>query len=804
MPSTPRILERLPSVYQPEPGYDDDDLLLQIATATGSLLDQLSESSAEVMQAHWFDYADSAVYSNWLGRYRALNGNGPLTLDDPALDQFPYLFDLPRIAAMVDLSPWREPLRDRERVEAFRTRIARIVRLHREGLGTVRALRSMTMIALPQINPDAPEGLRERNFTVEEFSGTQERLQAISQPGLPADQVGPLMRWHINNDSINPATPTIVISGVTPEPGKVDPTDNPIIENFDPATGTGVGIHYQGKLAPGEALAITPGYHSWLGHDGGVDFSGSVPASMESVNPTAAGPWSGADPTLTDSIIDLKQTEDQFLWAAANGEEGSLWRSDGNSWSQILAGLPEIHCLLPHGGELLVGFATGLSRLQIQPTGGFVLEPDPSTLSDPAVHALGIDSSGTLWAATQQGLAQEQGGALVHTLLGNRSETETELRCLWLDQSGDIYCGGERGLFLYRRSQQRWYILLREAVDEAIDDWLELDLTTGTLPGPEAVFVPPVHAVIHGPDTDIWLGTRQGIARYRAREHRRTYTTLLEALPQLTETTVQQITLDARNRLWFATGDGLFIFDQLDWFQRRGDALVRLPRQSEEPEQPVFWRYQRGSSQWQLMTPPSQSGFEDYTSDSLGSHEPAVNTVTWTESAHARLGSFDGKHFTVDASATPAPLAVRYKPEPTRIVDGGIPAVPRLSHGRSHWRYLQREASTPDTPSGNPAWTREGRLLPPPADSSAPHEGRYLGVRAALENSVFAFCPAAKLWFLWRPQAPLTVTVRLTKSEPDEQIDPKILDRVWTELQRVKPAAVAVYLAVDETIARGQ
>jgi len=169
MPSSTNILERLPSVYQPEPGYDDDDLLLQMATAVGSLLDQLSENSAEVMQAHWFDYADSAIYSTWLGRRRKLNSEGPLTLDDPIIDQFPYLFDLPRIAGLVDLSPWREPLRDRERVEAFRTRMRRIIQLHREGLGTVRALRNMTMIALPQVDPDAVEGLRERNFTVEEL-----------------------------------------------------------------------------------------------------------------------------------------------------------------------------------------------------------------------------------------------------------------------------------------------------------------------------------------------------------------------------------------------------------------------------------------------------------------------------------------------------------------------------------------------------------------------------------------------------------------------------------------------------------
>ncbi len=120
------------------------------------------------------------------------------------------------------------------------------------------------------------------------------------------------------------------------------------------------------------------------------------------------------------------------------------------------------------------------------------------------------------------------------SLLGNRSETETPLRALWIDASGDHYAGGELGLFFHRTAHDRFYILLDETVDEADDDWLVLDLTTGSLPDPTTIFLPPVHAVMHGPDTHIWLATAQGIARYRAREQRRTYSTLLEAMPQLT------------------------------------------------------------------------------------------------------------------------------------------------------------------------------------------------------------------------------------------------------------------------------
>jgi sugar lactone lactonase YvrE len=805
MASGDRILDRLPSLYRAEPGYDDDDLLLQLSMAVGDLLDRLGQDSSGVMQAHWFDYADSAIYSTWLGRRRTLNSDGPLTLDDPLIDQFPYLLDLPRIAAMVDLAPWKEPLRDRERVEAFRERTRRIVRLHRDGLGTVRALRTMTMAALPQVDPDAPAGLRERSFTVEEFSGARQLAQAISQVGLPAEQVGPLMRWQVDSASLDAVAPLVVIEGVTPEPGRVDPTSEPIIERFDPAAGTGVGIHYQGDLAPGQALALAPGYHSWLGRGSGIDRAAALPGGVERVNPTAPGPWVAEVAPPAGAVIDLQQTEDHSLWAAANlGGAGSLSRSDGTAWVEELGSLPEVRCLLPLGNEMLIGFQTGLSRIEIQPSGGFTLNPDPATLTDPAVNALAIDRDGTVWAATDRGLARLQSGVLVYTALGGRSETETPLRALWADPSGDIYCGGDLGLFIHRTVPERFYILRGEAVDEAIDDWVELDLATGTLPDPEAIFVPSIHAIAHGADTDIWLGTAQGIARYRAREQRRTYTTLLEAMPHLTESAVAQIQTDARGRLWFATGEGLFVYDQLDWFQRQGDELVRLPRQEEEPLKPRFWRYVRATSRWQSLAPPNSAGFQNDSGTPLGSSEPAITAIAWTETALARLGSFDGATFTVDDTAIPAALATRYKPDPTRIVDGGIAAVPRLPSGSSSWRYLQREEPAPPTPVATPAWTREGRLLPPPGAREAPYEGRYLAHHAqALGESVFAFNPAARVWLQWSPRAPLCVTVRLALTTPDEQVDPMILDRVWNELQRVKPAAVTVYLAVDETIERG-
>lgn len=806
MPSTPRILDKLPSLYRPEPGYDDDDLLLQLVNAIGAAIDELSAASAEVMQAHWVDYADSAIYSSWLGRRRKLNKEGPLKLNDAEIDRFPYLEDLPRIAAMVDLAPWREPLRDRERVESFRRRIRRIVALHRNGLGTPAALRTMAMAALPQVDPDAPPGLRERSFSIEEFCGHAERIQAASMPGVPGDLVGPLMRWQLDSGSLDAVTPMILIEGVTPESGRIDPTSQPLIERFDPADGTGIGIHYRGDLAPGQALALAPGYSSWLGGDNGIERADAVPQQIEPVNPTAPGPWTTDGSAPAASVIALVQTEDHCLWAAVNTADGELWRFDGNSWSQIIGGLPQLHCLLAAGADLLVGLENGFSRLPIQPSGAHALAPDPAGLSGPAVHALAFDAAGKLWAATAQGLAEiASDDSLSFSALGGSNATETQLHCLHIDPSGVIYCGGDLGLFLHRPQSGEWYLLTNEAADESINDWQRLDLSApgATLPDATTIQLPAVHAVRRHASGDIWLGTAQGIARYRAREQRRTYTTLLEAMPQFGELPVRQIAQDARGRLWFATGHGLLLFDDMDWFQRQGAALKRLPRIIEDQDHPVFWRYQRGSSTWQMYTPPDRAGFQNHSLALLTATENAINCVAWTGSAHARLGSFDGSSFTIDESAIPAALGMRYKPEAQRIVDGGIAALPLLPAGISHWRYLQLEETTPPTPGTNPAWTREGRLLPPPSTKQAPFEGRYLAGVNGPDTSVFAFPPAARVWTSWRPHAPLAVTLRLARHSDDEQIDPQILDRVWNELQRVKPAAVRVLLAVDEKIERG-
>jgi hypothetical protein len=149
---------------------------------------------------------------------------------------------------------------------------------------------------------------------------------------------------------------------------------------------------------------------------------------------------------------------------------------------------------------------------------------------------------------------------------------------------------------------------------------------------------------------------------------------------------------------------------------------------------------------------------------------------------------------------------MRYKPDPTRIVGGGIPAIPSLPPGSSVWRYLSREPDDQEEPAQRPAWTREGRLLPEPRPS-APDSARFDRFTpppaSNFDETIFAFDPAARVWFEFGARQALAVLVRLKKRAADEQIDPVILDRVWQGVQQVRPAGVRAMLAVEETIVRG-
>lgn len=805
MPSALRILERLPSLYRPEPG--DTDLYSTLIRCIGTALDEVAALSSEVLQAHWFDYADSALLSSFLARTRQLEGSQPLQSGAAQVQEFAYLSDLPRIATLFDEAPWREPLSARERVEDFRARLARLVALYRNGLGTLAALRSMTLLTLPLLDRTAAPGLRERPFTVEEFSPTRTVLQPVQARGQPLDLVGPLMRWQLSGGRFS-VPMTAIVAGVTPVAGQIDATLQPLLERFDPGTGAGIGIAYEGALAPDQALAIAPAFHSWLGTDNGLTRATSLPGE-QAANPTAAGPWVDVAAGPTGSVVAQAQTSDAHLWLAVNSQgSGALWRSDGTQFEALLTGLPEIRCLQPDGASLLVGFSNGLARLPLYGA-ALAFATDPALLGDAAVNAIARAADGTYWLATDTGAARLAADDTLEPVgVGTAADNSTPLSCVFIDEDGTLFFGGELGLFRYRRDTGSWHFYAGAAVSEGTPDWQLFEPADG-LPASAAIFLPPVRCLMRGSDAALWLGTDRGVARYSARERRRTFTTLLEAFPHITTAAVQRAVLDERGRSWFASATGLLVFDGLDWYQNIEGALVRLSREAAalpdaEGTQLRFWRFDRTRALWQHLTPGDAAGFRDFQQAQLAQAQPGVLSILWTDAAVAQLGSFDGTTFTAAAEATPAALRARFKPDALRILDGGIAALPRLAPGVNHFRYLQLEAPEDPLPSSRPAWTREGRLLPEPSQRAAPLEGRYLAASAseALER-VYAFNPAARIWLTWQPREVLTVTVRLGLAEHEDGIDAAILDRVFAALNHVRPAGVRVALAQGERIVRG-
>ena len=280
--------------------------------------------------------------------------------------------------------------------------------------------------------------------------------------------------------------------------------------------------------------------------------------------------------------------------------------------------------------------------------------------------------------------------------------------------------------------------------------------------------------------------------------------TVLEAFPDLTAGRVFAVRADPRGLVWFGTDRGLLRFDGRDWWQHQSGAWTQVGRG--DTLYPSLagrgqWRFDRASQRWQRL----EGAWTDFGGAPRSSAEPAVRAMAWTDAVAADLGQWDGTTFSNPAPAADK-LVVRVKPNEQTIVDGGIPALPRLPRGPSVWRYLSLGPESLSPPAARPWWSCEGRLHPPPPDLAAPGEGRHdiqtPPPPSNFDEAVFAYNPAARVWFEWESRRPLSVLVRLKKVKPDEKIDPAIVDRVWQGIQQVRPAGVRVRLAVEEEIVR--
>jgi hypothetical protein len=786
--------------------------------AVGESLDGGDGDAADVLQAHWFDYADRARYNAFFNRSRELKRLPPPLADDPALLQFPYLDDLGRLAALLGIVPWPRLASGREPVEAFRERVRRIVELYRSGLGTLGAIERSVEVQLPTDLTQPPER-RDRSLGIEELvplaTVTLDVRVSGEQPGL----VGPLMHWDVDNDGVAAASPTLYVRGVAPVEGAVAATVRPLVELS--ATGGDlpqVGVGYLGTLAENETLRLRPAFESWLGFANGVRRARSAPSEETVADPTAPGPWTSAG-LVAESVVALVQTPDHALWAATSVAGGGLLhRNDGKSWKQAVGELAPPRCLAHDGSALLVGTDNALLRVPLHPESGTYAAHGFIGVTGP-VHAIAPGPGGEWWAGTAGGLLRRRGGVFEPYVLRADAGTATAVYAIARDRAGAFYLGTELGLFEYQPGLDDWYWYAGAEATEQAPDWVRFspDLSGAARNFPTAadVHLPPVRCVHRAADGSLWIGTDAGLARYVARPVRGlAFTTALEAFPDLLTGRVFSIAEDARGGVWFCTERGLFRADRRDMWQLQGETWAQLGRidtlYEVSPRARGAWRFRRATATWQRYEP---TGWVDYTEPPRTGAQAPVHVIAWTDRATADLlvdwdpaaGTYGSSDDVPDTL-----LTMRHKPSETRVVDGGIPAVPRLPAGRSTWRFLSIEDPDDVLPAARPAWTSEGRLLPEepmPVDEATPEPGRYdldqPHPASRFDLSVFAYLPSARVRLEWRPSRRLTVLARLRRRVPGETIDPSVLDRVWQGIEQARPAGVRAVLAVDETIVRG-
>ncbi len=811
-----QIQERLPSLYRPQPGRVS--LLSEYLQAVANCLEEINREATDVLHAHWFRFADRATFNPYFNRDRQLRALSPAGNNAPEIATFPYLEDLGHLAALLSLTPWQEPPTLREFVETYRQRVRRTVALYRNGLGTVDALRRMIEAQLPiEQSPELPLEERDRPFWLEEFAPLVTRFQPVTSRGVPTDKVGPLMRWQLENDGLASALPTIYIRGLEPIQNEIDATVNPIIEIFKRGdVHPPLGIAYLGTLAPEETLRLRPAFDSWIALENGLSRARSRPTQTTSADPTAPGPWRRVEgETLVTHIRAFHQAYDRTLWVASDEDgTGTLWRFDGQDWMEALTDLPAPLCFAEDGENLLVGTSAGLFRVNLYPA-----EIDSFTkesiggLEDHSIFAL-HQSGDEWWMGTSAGIIRlGENDEITSYGLGEDESTEVNVYAIFQDSNGTFFFGTERGLLYYQPTTNKWYWYLGGASTENESDWRIFTPGTnddhGSIPEANEVFLPPVYAIFRGPDTSLWLGTAHGIARYIARSVRGlTYETVLEAFPDLSQGRVFAIEEDARGLVWFCTDRGLFRYDGHDWWQPRTAEWKHLG-----PADTLFdgqsaprgsWLFNRSTSRWERWMNGLRRTFDGELRTTARS---AIYAILWTDSIEADRGNWNGQEFIRDSGVNATSFRMRIKLQQTVIVDGGVPAVPRVPVGNSYWRYLALETSLAPEPKTLPAWTIEGRLLPPPDDRLAPGEGRFDVTTpppsSDFDETIFPFNPAAQVWFEWEAKRPLAVLARLGTRTEDERIDPAILDRVWTGIQQVRPAGVRTLLAVGEQIVRG-
>ena len=715
MPS-PRLAEvrdRLPSLYRPQPG--DRGLLTQFLRAVVDALEEVSVDAGDVMNAHWLPYADRALFSRFFLADRRERGLPPPNQanaeDAKELARYPHIRDLARLAAVLPLPPWQELLppsggepAQRETAEAYRQRIRRIVALYRNGLGTTDALRSIVEAQLP-VDLDAAAERQDRGCLdrgVRAAGRQRARRAGTRRPRRPRRAVDALHGGERGDRRRRADDPR---RGPRARRG-LDRRDRvAAVELFD----TRVGIGYRGTVAAGRKLRLRPAASSWLGLDGGVVRSRSAPGG----DPTAPGPWQLAEGGPEGTVVALLQSRDFAVWAATEHE---LHRFDGQTWKQVLADLPTVHCIAEDGDGLLIGTDSGLRRIEQHPEG------------EGAVESVAGDRGRRERAARRR-----------RRVVDRRPRTGS-LR-LEGDDRGAVRAdrhAGPRALPRPRRRRLRRHGARALPAPARLRPLVLVRGRRRERPGPGLAALPPRRrgrrAQLPGrrrtsscrPCARCTAGRtrRSGSApstgsRATSPDRRAGSPTRPPSrrFPDLGTGPVHAIAEDARGLVWFATDRGVLRYDGRDLWQFQSESgWVQLGRADQlygeagVPARLVALRTRIGSvAASSDLRRSHRPGFPSRRSRARRTSRPCAAWPGRTRRSRTSLGEGDPE------PVDDADLVVRYKPSETRIVDGGIPAIPRLPAGTSTWRYLALEGEETTEPERAPGVDARGTAAAAPA-----------------------------------------------------------------------------------------
>ena len=800
MASFDHLVDRLPSLWRPQP--DDATLLVQWLRAVGSSFDGAAADIQHVLRAHWFDTADAAAWAQHFSADRRERGLGALRIGNPAdrreALRYPYLRDLARLGALLDLPPWRDPASLREVVEEYRQRVGDVLEAYRHGLVTPAALRKLVDAALPE-RMDGPLAQQRGRFAIEEpvalrFATTP----LLATPSVDeGDRVAPLSRWSIDV----PGTPAFVLQGVAAD-AIGGTTERPMIERYTPGAAVkGIGVAYAGTLAPGQALRLAPGRRHWLLRGADLLATAAETASNTAGDPSVNGPVAAAASLSAGDAIAITGAPDGSLWLIQRTQlTQRVQRFDGAALQAVETDAPAgpFNTLACIGGATWLGTDAGLFRCPLWPADGVLRWQAVAGVAG-AIRVLAAGPDEGLYAAGAQGVWQlDRTGAVQQQRFAG-----LDLIAYANDGSRELLATA-RALFLARQGQVWRYDA--QGRSEELPDWVDAPAPDGAQTSP----LPAVTCIAVTPDGSLWLGGGAGLARWYAADNG---TTQLAAFPDLFAGAVRQLEVDERGMLWIAGDDGLFMFDGRDLAQydlasakwtSLGDAELAFADELRS-EARGFWRFDRVNTIWQRFD--TKGGrFVDPALPPRAATSDAIVGIAMRPALRAELGSFDGNAFTASAEVAAVDLRLRIKPDETRCVDGALPYLPPTDAAGT-WRYLQMDTA-PAPPAVRPWWSTEGQLFVPPLRAApvpghrrdaaafltdAQHEGQF-------DQSVFVYPPSAKLWITQALEPAVGIRVRLFLADPSRPIDPALAGRVWQLIARARPAGVPLQLMAEGSV----